>query len=214
MTAIPATAPDVVPVKAFRRNLAGYIRSAKAGHEVVIGRLAPEVRLVRASETPARAASCHIAPDLLADLVTSGAQAAASNVAEAQCGETDINQALKTGLGNTVAKLLKSDSGPVWAGLYFRTFAVTLHKLENATALEHISMSALLAHLTLHLENDPSIPATRRQELQDNIFGRPQTAAQSDLSEPQPAEPQIGEIGLGKGYSLKLSGEPEARRGN
>lgn len=176
MTAIPATAPDVVPVKAFRRNLAGYIRSAKAGHEVVIGRLAPEVRLVRASDTPARAGdSCHIAPDLLADLVTSGAQTAASNVAEAQCGETDINQALKNGLGDTVAKLLKSDGGPVWAGLYFRTFAVTLHKLENATALEHISMSALLAHLTLQLENDPTIPANRRQELLDNIFGRAAT---------------------------------------
>ena len=183
MTAIPATAPDVVPVKAFRRNLAGYIRSAKAGHEVVIGRLAPEVRLVRASDTPTRSGdACHIAPDLLADLVTSGAQAAASNVAEAQCGETDINQALKTGLGDTVAKLLKSDSGPVWAGLYFRTFAVTLHKLENATALEHISMSALLAHLTLQLENDPTIPATRRQELQDNIFGR--AAATNAASKP------------------------------
>ena len=180
MTATPATAPDVVPVKAFRRNLAGYIRSAKAGHEVVIGRLTPEVRLVRASDTSSRAGdSCHVAPDLLADLVTSGAQAAASNVAEAQCGETDINQALKNGLGDTVAKLLKSDGGPVWAGLYFRTFAVTLHKLENATALEHISMSALLAHLTLHLEKDPSIPATRRQELQDNIFGRPATNAAS-----------------------------------
>ncbi|WP_144662910.1 hypothetical protein [Paenarthrobacter nicotinovorans] len=177
MTAIPAndpkTAPAIIPPKAFRRNLEGYIRSAKAGHDVVIGRMAPEVRLVRATTNQVRATeSCQVAPDLLADLITSGAQAAASNVAEAQCAEGNITQALKLGLGDTVAKLLKGDGGTVWASLYFRTFTVTLHKLENATALEHISFSALLALLTLRLEDDPTIPASRWQELQDNIFGR------------------------------------------
>lgn len=174
MTAIPATAQNVVPLKVFRRNLAGYIRSAKAGHDVIIGHLAPEVRLVRATNSQVRAsASCPVAPDLLADLITSGAQAAASNVAEAQCAGDNIHQALKLGLGDTVAKLLKSDGGAIWAGLYFRTFTVTLHKLQNATALELISLSALLALLALRLENDAAIPAGRWQELQDNIFGRP-----------------------------------------
>lgn len=173
MSAVPVT-PHVIPPRDFKRNLPGYIRSAKAGHDVLIGSKAPEVRLVRVSaETRQAHDAVQIAPDLLAQLIATGAEAAAARVAEAQCAEADISQPLKQGLGDTVAQLLSSGGGTVWASLYVRSFSVFLHKLEFATALPHISLSALLAHLAIRIENDQTIPAALWQELQDHIFGRP-----------------------------------------
>jgi antitoxin (DNA-binding transcriptional repressor) of toxin-antitoxin stability system len=174
MSTIPAAKnPGVVPVRSLKRNLAGYIRSAKAGHDVLIGSSHPEVRLVRASAGSSSATGfIQVAPDLLATLVTGAAEAAASRVAEAQCAEADIDQTLKQGLGDPTAQLLVTDTGAVWACLYFRAFCTTLHKLEFATALPHISLSALLAYLSLRLENDHTLPTGRWQQLQDNIFGR------------------------------------------
>jgi hypothetical protein len=175
MSTIPAVKnPGVVPLKSLKRNLAGYIRSAKAGHDVLIGSSHPEVRLVRASaESSSATGSVQVAPDLLATLIAAAAEAAASKVAEAQCAEADIDQTLRQGLGNPTAQLLLSDGGTVWAGLYFRAFCTTLHKLEYATVLPHISLSALLAHLSLRLGNDHTLPSGRWKQLQDNIFGRP-----------------------------------------
>lgn len=170
------TIKDIVP--AGER----FTRPDKAGHDVAARGAAPAGRGLRRSTTgQVRAAdSCQVAPDLLASLIITGAQATASNVAEAQCEEGDITAALNAGLGDTVAKLLQGDSGHVWAGLYFRTFTVTLHKLEYATALDHISLSALLAFLTLRLGCDSSIPAGRWQEFQENVFGHPRAASTSE----------------------------------
>lgn len=169
MTTIQSDTKNIVPVKPR-----GFMRPAKASQA---GRgPAPDARGLRSPTEQARAAdSCQVAPDLLASLIITGAQATASNVAEAQCAEGDITAALNAGLGDTVAKLLQGDSGHVWAGLYFRTFAVTLHKLEYATALDHISLPALLAFLTLRLGRDDTLPAGRWQEFQDNVFGHPHT---------------------------------------
>lgn len=163
---------SVVPPRTFKRNLPGYIRSAKAGNDVLVGASAPEVRLVRASaETMPAKGEIHVAPDLFADLIISGAEAAASKVAEVQCAEGDIDRALNRGLGDTMVKLLKTDDRSVWAGLYFRAFMAALHRFENATALPIISLAALLAHLSLSLEAGNAAPG-RWEQLQENIFGR------------------------------------------
>jgi antitoxin (DNA-binding transcriptional repressor) of toxin-antitoxin stability system len=174
-----STAP-VIPLRTFRKNLPGYIRSAKAGHDVLIGASAPEVRLVRVSaETMPSNGEIHVAPDLFADLIISGAEAAASNVAQAQCAEGDIDRSLKRGLGDTMVKLLNTDDGSVWAGLYFRAFMAALHRFEHATALPLISLSALLTHLSLSLKTENTSP-DRWGQLQDNIFGRKSPSASDD----------------------------------
>lgn len=183
-----SAAPVITP-RVFKRNLPGYIRSAKAGNDVVIGASAPEVRLVRATaEKMTPTGDVHVSPDLFADLIVSGAEAAASSLAEAQCAGSDIEAALKRGLGDTVVKLLKADNGVVWAGLYFRAFTTALHRFENATALPIISLAALLAHLSLCLETDIATPSGRWQQLRDNIFGRKSPSESADEEAAQISE--------------------------
>lgn len=167
------SATPVITPRTFKRNLPGYIRSAKAGNEVITGTAAPEVRLVRATdEKRPPSGDVRVSPDLFADLIVSGAEAAASRLAEAQCAGGDIETALKRGLGDTVVKLSKSENGVVWAGLYFRAFTMALHRFENTTALSIIRLAALLAHLSLRPETDNAIPSGRWQQLRDNILGR------------------------------------------
>ncbi|MFK4298131.1 hypothetical protein ABH924_003292 [Arthrobacter sp. GAS37] len=117
------------------------------------------------------APTVQIAPDLLAALLTTSAQAAASNVAEAQCAQTDVHLALKTGMADVIASILKADGGAIWASLYFRSFAVNLHKFEYATALEHISCEALMTFLASRLESDAAVPAGGWRDLRNKIFG-------------------------------------------
>lgn len=180
MSSIPVT--PVVPLRTFKRHLPGYIRAAKAGNNVFIGSSTPEVQLVRASsQTHQDPQGISIAPALLAELIATGAEAAASRVAEAQCAETDINAPLTQGLGDVVANFLSTETGTIWAGLYVRSFSVALHKFECATALPHISLSALLSHLALRLEHDKSVPTERWQALQEHIFGDASTNQQVTL---------------------------------
>lgn len=162
----------VIPLRTFKRHLGGFIRAAKAGNRVLIGSGTPEVQVVRASSHVGHGPDgIVIPPTLLVDLITTGAEAAASRVAEAQCAEGDINAPLTQGLGDAVADLLLTEAGTVWAALYVLSFSCALHKFECATALPHISLSALLSHLELRLEHDARVPSGRWPALQEHIFG-------------------------------------------
>lgn len=117
-----------------------------------------------------------IAPDLLAELLSSAARSASSDVVEAQCtGDgSGVFDALSKGLGDPLAKLLASENGETWGSLYFRAFAVFLHRHENMTAIDHISLEALMAFISNRFEHDSVIPEGSHERLVKAIFGQSQ----------------------------------------
>lgn len=117
--------------------------------------------------------SVSVAVDLFADLVISAAQVSASDVAEAQCEEKDVNQALQKALGRPLARILKGESAMIWAGLYLRTFIAALHRRQFLTALPHISVQELLTFLEVELATGHGLAAGKWQELRELLFGRP-----------------------------------------
>lgn len=104
-----------------------------------------------------RPESVSVASDLFADLVISAAQVSAADVAEAQCEEKDVDQALQRALGRPLGRILKGENSMVWAGLYLRTFMSALHRREFLTALPLISVEDLLAFLAAELESGSGI---------------------------------------------------------